>query len=429
MPKQEDMSNMSKVDKIKADINKLSIKECAHLREWLSEKDREAAKPLYSFSFKSIKNLGFLYFLLERFFFLLKFPCSTREICYYISRKYTGQSDIKFGPVIKDSLAICFFLLIGVGIPIYLGFGENVFSCNLVFIIIGIYTITLVCQYEVNLLLFEAFRVNKLLPPIIKGSSSITVNNISKWNDLLLKIQSSEENPLTAKLEKDNHLEKFLTIDSKRLTNKMKEDIVSTFNAIKDDLTFYKNKVNEADLSSKVRHELDDLKEILGETEELKKNECDLSDSQKENIKWFNITILMILFPNILSKKRPWKRLYFIFKFFFRNRKYIKEYKLNSGRRRFILSVMSLWLLFVSYSLIYYALVPCSFEPYLYHHYWDALYFSIVTGTTLGFGDIEPLCLQAKFFSASQSLITLLFALIIVAKTLSLLPHHKSMQE
>jgi hypothetical protein len=331
--------------------------------------------------------------------------------------------------VIKDSLAICFFLLIGVGIPIYLGFGENVFSCNLVFIIIGIYTITLVCQYEVNLLLFEAFRVNKLLPPIIKGSSSITVNNISKWNDLLLKIQSSEENPLTAKLEKDNHLEKFLTIDSKRLTNKMKEDIVSTFNAIKDDLTFYKNKVNEADLSSKVRHELDDLKEILGETEELKKNECDLSDSQKENIKWFNITILMILFPNILSKKRPWKRLYFIFKFFFRNRKYIKEYKLNSGRRRFILSVMSLWLLFVSYSLIYYALVPCSFEPYLYHHYWDALYFSIVTGTTLGFGDIEPLCLQAKFFSASQSLITLLFALIIVAKTLSLLPQHKSMQE
>jgi len=145
----------------------------------------------------------------------------------------------------------------------------------------------------------------------VKWSSSlITVGNIYNWDDLLFEIQGDTKNLttklLTSKLEEADQLEKIKTIDVDQLTDELKEYIVAAFNAIKDNLTFYKDEVvgNDIILSSEVQEELNNLKEILEESGELKKEEYNLSDSQKEDIKWFNIAILKKLFPQVLSK---WK--------------------------------------------------------------------------------------------------------------------------
>ncbi len=140
------------------------------------------------------------------------------------------------------------------------------------------------------------------------GSSLITMGNISNWDALLFEIQgdtkSLTKRLLMSKLEETTQLEKFKTIDVDQLTDEMKEGIVAAFNAIKDNLKFYKDEVagKSINLSPEVQKELNNLNAILEESGKLKKEECDLSDSQKEDIKWFNIAILKNLFPQILSK-------------------------------------------------------------------------------------------------------------------------------
>ncbi len=141
-----------------------------------------------------------------------------------------------------------------------------------------------------------------------KSSSFITVDNISNWNSLLLIIKGDTKSfankLLTSKLNKTEQLAKVKTIDINQLTDELKEDIVAVFNAIKDNLTFYKDEVAGKDIkfSSEVQKELSDLKKIFDESGGLKKEEYGLSDSQKEDIKWFNIAILKNIFPQCLSK-------------------------------------------------------------------------------------------------------------------------------
>ena len=51
--------------------------------------------------------------------------------------------------------------------------------------------------------------------------------------------------------------------------------------------------------------ELNNLNVILKKSGDLNKEDCNLQDSQKVDIKWFNVSILMQLFPQILSRKPP----------------------------------------------------------------------------------------------------------------------------
>ncbi len=140
------------------------------------------------------------------------------------------------------------------------------------------------------------------------GYSLITVDNISDWDALLDKIQRDTENLTTQLLIsklKAKQLESIKSIDDvKQLNKAMKEDIVTAFNAIKNNLTFYKDEIVDKGikLSSDVQKELNNLKEVLEESGELKKEEYKLSDLQIENIKWFNMAILKQLFPQVLSK-------------------------------------------------------------------------------------------------------------------------------
>ena len=142
---------------------------------------------------------------------------------------------------------------------------------------------------------------------LFKGSL-ITVGNIDNWRALLVIIQGDTENfttkLLTSKLKKANQLEKFKRIEVNQLTDEMKEDIVVAFNAMKNNLTFYKDEVADKGikLSPELKKELNNLNDILEESGELKKDKHDLTDSQNEAVKWFNINILMDLFPQILSK-------------------------------------------------------------------------------------------------------------------------------
>ena len=104
------------------------------------------------------------------------------------------------------------------------------------------------------------------------------------------------------------------------------------------------------------------------------------------------------------------------------------EYKQTSFRRRLIISIMDYWLLFVGFSICYWFWLPEEFSPNDLSSYSESLYFSIVTGTTLGYGEIHP-DTNAQLLCACQALFSLLFGIIIISNILSLLPRTKSMQD
>ncbi len=56
-------------------------------------------------------------------------------------------------------------------------------------------------------------------------------------------------------------------------------------------------------------------------------------------------------------------------------------------------------------------------------------YFSLVTMTTLGYGDVTPTQWQGMFIISIQTLIGLFMALLIIARSISHLPKHKTEQQ
>jgi hypothetical protein len=100
---------------------------------------------------------------------------------------------------------------------------------------------------------------------------------------------------------------------------------------------------------------------------------------------------------------------------------HLERYFITHGRRRIILTLMDFWLIFVGFSEIYWAGIQDEFTPPL-DHFSEALYMSVITGTTLGFGDITPITIRAQIITASEVLICFLFAFIIIADTVVLLP-------
>lgn len=137
-----------------------------------------------------------------------------------------------------------------------------------------------------------------------KGSRSIEASDISDWDDLLLEIQ---KNTFKEQLLTSNLIETLKTEDAINLTDAMKNEITANFNTIKDNLTFYEDKVANENVIYPLEiqkelyiNQLEDVFEFA-ESWKLKINEQELSDPQKEDIKKFNITILKKLFPQILS--------------------------------------------------------------------------------------------------------------------------------
>ncbi len=152
----------------------------------------------------------------------------------------------------------------------------------------------------------------RLKEKLINSSVSvITAGDILSWKDLVLKISDNPNEPviqlLISKLKwKEDQLEIFNNKDGRPLTNEIKEDIAAAFNTIKDDLGFctieiVHNAINKSDGLKKELNRLQD-EEILDNSGSLKIEKNNLSYSQTEEIKWFNIVILKNLFPNILSE-------------------------------------------------------------------------------------------------------------------------------
>ena len=103
---------------------------------------------------------------------------------------------------------------------------------------------------------------------------------------------------------------------------------------------------------------------------------------------------------------------------------HLERYVITRGRRRIILTLMDFWLVFVCFAVIYWAGIPGEFTPPL-DHFVAALYLSIVTGTTLGYGDITPITIWAQLLTALEVLLCFLFAFIIIADTVVLLPEFR----
>lgn len=99
----------------------------------------------------------------------------------------------------------------------------------------------------------------------------------------------------------------------------------------------------------------------------------------------------------------------------------------GSGSRRLLLALMDYWLLLVAYAFIYWSSAPLTGWPKLKNFY-DAIYFSVVAGTTLGFGDILPKETVPKLVTISETLVSFLFALVIIAHTVTLVPRAPTLE-
>ncbi|MBL4800978.1 MAG: two pore domain potassium channel family protein [Emcibacter sp.] len=73
-------------------------------------------------------------------------------------------------------------------------------------------------------------------------------------------------------------------------------------------------------------------------------------------------------------------------------------------------------LVFLSIAIIFLGQVVCYIEKW---HKFDGLYWSFITATTVGFGDISPLKKTSKTLSVLIALVGLMFTGIIIAVTLN----------
>ena len=110
---------------------------------------------------EATKKVGLIYTASERFFFVMRYIClSLRDWLALFIQKSTGEAHVKFHPIIKDVYALIFFVLMGVILPILLN--KNVLSNPVGGGLLGVYLIAYVLQSEVNVVLFDQFRANKL---------------------------------------------------------------------------------------------------------------------------------------------------------------------------------------------------------------------------------------------------------------------------
>lgn len=105
-----------------------------------------------------------------------------------------------------------------------------------------------------------------------------------------------------------------------------------------------------------------------------------------------------------------------------------QNYVLSGARRRLVIAVADFWLLYFGFSVIYWSKFSTFFQP-AFLSFSHSLYYSVVAGTTLGFGDIHPTELTTKYITIFQTMMCFLFGLIIIAYALALLPKPKHIEE
>lgn len=85
--------------------------------------------------------------------------------------------------------------------------------------------------------------------------------------------------------------------------------------------------------------------------------------------------------------------------------------------RSAVLAIFSFFQIPIGFA-VFYMCAPTSFNPVLV---WDnALYFSFVTATTLGYGDIQPTSRLAKFIVIGELITSITFLSVLVARLISL---------
>jgi len=96
----------------------------------------------------------------------------------------------------------------------------------------------------------------------------------------------------------------------------------------------------------------------------------------------------------------------------------------RSSERSILFALFNYLECIVLFSLVYLA-IDNQFKPCLNNHWSLALYYSIITITTLGYGDIEPTKWLARMVSGVESLVGIFFIALVIAFFLSHLSENK----
>lgn len=99
-----------------------------------------------------------------------------------------------------------------------------------------------------------------------------------------------------------------------------------------------------------------------------------------------------------------------------------KDYFIVSPERTFLLGVINYFEIMLYFALIYFIFFSTQFAGvYNRQSIWDSLYFSILTITTLGYGDIQPKGALLRIVSVIEALVGVLALALIVTRGVSLL--------
>lgn len=107
---------------------------------------------------------------------------------------------------------------------------------------------------------------------------------------------------------------------------------------------------------------------------------------------------------------------------------YMSSYILTSGKRRIVLAVMDFWLMLNGFALIYATGISDQFNTPICD-FMSALYFSVIAGLTVGFGDLYPVTDFSRALVVFQIFSCFLFAIIIIAYMVGLIPKSQQLEE
>ena len=107
-----------------------------------------------------------------------------------------------------------------------------------------------------------------------------------------------------------------------------------------------------------------------------------------------------------------------------------KEYRLLGYRRSLVLGLHNYAEMVLWFAAIYGSLPQLFDDPEcILAHALGCLYFSVVTVTTLGYGDVTPIDSLGWFLVVAQTTLGVFMALVIISRFVSLLPRPGSIQE
>ena len=99
------------------------------------------------------------------------------------------------------------------------------------------------------------------------------------------------------------------------------------------------------------------------------------------------------------------------------------EHQIASYERSLILSIINYFEIILIYAILYYVAIPNGFNAaFDKESPLDSLYFSALTITTLGYGDIQPISSLAKIVSVTESAAGVFAVVLVISRMVSLVP-------